>query len=58
MPYVLQGSNGTRNNSYGITMNGYQAREVNKIRDGFRFPVMGNLTSVKAEVGMSSSTYW
>ena len=42
-----------KNNSYEITINGYQARKINKIRYViFRFQLLEAFLSVKAEVGM------
>ena len=42
-----------QNNIYEITMNGYQARQINEIRDViFGLQIWENFLSIKAEVGM------
>ena len=50
-----------QNNSYDITINGFQVRKINKIRKrNFRSPLWETFLSVKAEVGMFTklSTWW
>ena len=50
-----------QNNSYEITINGFQVRNINEIRNAiFGCPLWETLLSVKAEVGMFTklSTWW